>query len=314
MFSRHEEQVARMTPGYDDRCPNCLQPQERAAHLNLCPSHNRTKLFLESVEDLSKWLKQDHTHPEIAFWLPRYLKGRGRVAFVDLPSLGAQHGLLMSSQMKMVAAGQDSIGWTHLLEGKITGHFKGMQQRYLSTRPSRINGADWCRMFIAKLLKISHDQWIFRNFTLHDKQHGHLAMLRREELAQEIERLQSLDPADVPADSRFLLDFNIDDLAEGDIGMQEEWIYAITSARKAGMRAQRRSISWSQRPRRLRQPRRPAQPFRPVRDTTYEDVFGDMTPRVTRPRPSDAVLSLLEPSNKRRRRRKKVQAGYVHNA
>lgn len=59
--------------------------------------------------------------------------------------------------------------------------------------------------------------------------------LPREELASELERLHSLDPDDVPKESQFLLDFDIDDLAEGDIFRQEQWIIAMRAARRAGM-------------------------------------------------------------------------------
>lgn len=53
-------------------------------------------------------------------------------------------------------------------------------------------------------------QWIFRNLILHDWQRGHLALLRRQELAEEMERLNSMDPADVPEESRLFLDFDPD--------------------------------------------------------------------------------------------------------
>jgi hypothetical protein len=37
-------------------------------------------------------------------------------------------------------------------------------------------------------------------------------MLCREELAEEMECSQDMDPSDVPAESQFLLDFDIDDI------------------------------------------------------------------------------------------------------
>jgi hypothetical protein len=82
------------------------------------------------------------------------------------------------------------------------------------------------KLFITHLLKISHTQLIFRKLTLHDRNLGHLAQLRREELASELEQLHSLDPDDMPKESQFLLDFDIDDLAEGDVFRQEQWIIA----------------------------------------------------------------------------------------
>jgi hypothetical protein len=43
-------------------------------------------------------------------------------------------------------------------------------------------------------------------------------------------------PDEVPAESRFLLDFDPYDLAEGDISKQERWILAMRAARIAVMR------------------------------------------------------------------------------
>jgi hypothetical protein len=48
-----------MTPGADDRCPNCLQPAERAMHLNLCPDPLRSRQFRESVDELGKWISRN---------------------------------------------------------------------------------------------------------------------------------------------------------------------------------------------------------------------------------------------------------------
>ena len=154
-------------------------PNERASHLNVCPSPDRTRQFHESVEDLTTWLNTDHTHPEIAFWVPKYLLGRDRVKFMSLQDvLPNWQYVTMSSQMKMIAVAQDHIGWRHFLEGKITGHFKSLQSIHLRHIDCRMNGDDWTKQFIARLLKISHTQWFFRNFSLHDAQQGQLARLR----------------------------------------------------------------------------------------------------------------------------------------
>jgi hypothetical protein len=42
--------------------------------------------------------------------------------------------LTFSSQMRANALGQDKIGWTHFLEGKVTGHIRPLQQIYLKTQ------------------------------------------------------------------------------------------------------------------------------------------------------------------------------------
>jgi hypothetical protein len=211
----------------------------------------------------------------------------------------------MSSQMRAIAIGQDSIGWTHFLEGKITGHFLGMQRLYLRTTRCKINADDWVKGFITKILAISHTQWIFRNITLHDQQHGHLALLRREQLIEEIEKLQAMDPDDIPPESAFLLDFDIDSLGAADINKQEQWIMAMQAARKAGVRRQGRRLRWKKTKRRVLR-RTPTQVFRSHNtfELLQQELFSDILPSVSRHRPSEAVLTLLEPSNKRRKRRR----------
>jgi hypothetical protein len=64
----------------------------------------------------------------------------------------------MSLQMKALAASQDNIGWTHMLEGKITGHFRTIQSHHLRRINARINGQDWVKLFVTKLIKILHTQ------------------------------------------------------------------------------------------------------------------------------------------------------------
>ena len=145
--------------------------------------------------------------------------------------------------------------------------------------------------------------------TLHDRQFGHLAQLKREELAQEIERLHALDPSQIPEESRFLLDFDVDDLAEGDIANQEHWIIAVKAARIAGMRKQRRSLRWKALPKKKRKRRDP--PTRvfatePLAVTLQRDLLPELPTPSNKRCPSEGSLSLLEPSNKRRRRRRKL--------
>ena len=63
--------------------------------------------------------------------------------------------------MQALAASQDKIGWRNFMEGCIsTGSF--------------LNGSDWTKTLISKLLHITHSQWIYGNFALHDKLGGYL--------------------------------------------------------------------------------------------------------------------------------------------
>jgi hypothetical protein len=57
--------TSRMSDNSENCCPNCLLPDERAYHLNLCPNQERTRQFHETIEQLEKWLDRSHTHPQI---------------------------------------------------------------------------------------------------------------------------------------------------------------------------------------------------------------------------------------------------------
>jgi len=77
-----------------------------------------------------------------------------------------------SPQMASLTRGQDIIGWKNFMEGRIFRHFFDVQNEYLTLGSQRSNAEQWVRRFISKILHITHSQWIFRNFALHDKQKG----------------------------------------------------------------------------------------------------------------------------------------------
>ena len=103
---------------------------------------------------------------------------------------------------------------------------------------SFLNGSDWVKQFISKILHITHSQWIFRNFSLHDKRNGYLHKKKVEEIALELESLAGLAPEDVPAESQFLLEINFHDLNKSNVESKKYWILAINAA----LTAQRRQL------------------------------------------------------------------------
>ena len=64
--------------------PNCGL-REDASHLCVCTSPDRTRLLEENVSELEGWLHRDgKTDPEIAFWICKYILGRGETRFAEL--------------------------------------------------------------------------------------------------------------------------------------------------------------------------------------------------------------------------------------
>ena len=51
----------------------------------MCPSEGRTKLFLDTTDELETWLNRDEkTEHELAFWIPKYILTRGTKILLDM--------------------------------------------------------------------------------------------------------------------------------------------------------------------------------------------------------------------------------------
>ena len=110
--------------------------------------------------------------------------------------------------MRLIAASQDLIPWTCFTERKISREILLLQESVLASSPSPLSIADWTKHFITHLLQISHSQWVFRNVSLHDHTVGYLHDVKRRKIMQEIDQLSNLNPADLTADIRYLLEID----------------------------------------------------------------------------------------------------------
>jgi hypothetical protein len=247
--------VARNQGLSDDRCPNCLVSPERSTHLNVCQDEGRSLLFHEEVDDLEDWMvKNNKTDPELRYWLSKFLHFRGERT---MRSLGT-----MSLSVSEVAADIDMIGWTDLFHGRIPLSLTKFQQAYCASINSRMTGTDWAKAFVTKLLNISHGQWMYRNFSLHNKTRGHLRLTQQAEVLSEIATLAASRPEDIPPESRFLLEVEVITLDGQSLARQEYWITAMKAALKAGRRcshSSRRSDGGNETPSATRPEMTPAQ-------------------------------------------------------
>ena len=213
----------------DDRCPSCTIHREEAAHLCICPNEERTMLLKECVEDLSKWLQTDgFTDPELAYWIPKYIICRGTVSFSDMGNLGPMSALLLT-----LAALQDVIGWREFMEGKISHQFHRIQEVHLIGTHTNMLASLWTKTLISKVLRITHSQWIFRNFMLHDHLDGYLQRSRQAEITMEIDQLLQTHVDEIPRDRAFLLELDIDDISTMDFKAQNYCVFAMNAALSA---------------------------------------------------------------------------------
>jgi hypothetical protein len=79
-------------------------------------------------------------------------------------------------------------------KGYISTQFYDIQNFHLVISSSYLNGLDWTKLLITKVLQISHLYWIDRNISLHNRCQGFLNKKRLEELLKEIVSLSDLAP------------------------------------------------------------------------------------------------------------------------
>ncbi len=127
----------------------------------------------------------------------------------------------MSKKMRALADSQDKIGWRHFTKGYISSHFYNIQRCHLSMSSNYLNGTDWTKQFISKILQLTHSQWIYHNISLHNERHGYLWKKQLESLLQTITELSDPSPKEVPDNSRFLLEFNFTELTKAHLETQQ---------------------------------------------------------------------------------------------
>jgi len=205
----------------DSRCPSCLIEEEGAGHLCRCTNADRRKLLEDCTTDLLKWMSiGDNTHPDIIWWVERYILGG--TGSHDIPE-----------SIAALVASQELIGWRNFMEGRVSIHFHRLQFIHLVRSHSLIMASNWMKIFISKLLHITHSQWIFRNFMLHKKSQGLLRMKEKVAIQLHIEALSLCEKCELPEESRFLLEFDIGGLLRADVDTQSYWVLAVEAARTA---------------------------------------------------------------------------------
>ena len=123
------------------------------------------------------------------------------------------------------------------MEGCISTHIYFIQHYHLTLSGSYLNGSNWTKSLISKLLHITHSQRIFQNFTLHDKLCGYLHKRKIEDIRLTIEELAETPLEEIPKESKFLLEIIFGKLTSSHIKTQQYWIIALQVAITADQRS-----------------------------------------------------------------------------
>jgi hypothetical protein len=175
---------------------------------------------------LERWLHEVDTDPELADCIVEYVQGRGQVLMEEI-IWGAP------KRFKAMGQSQDKIGWRRFLEGMISKEIMRVQQQHYALSGSRMSLERWSSGLITRLLEITHGQWVYRNFIVHDPVLGIIATARKEELLRKIERQRELGDAGLLEEDKYLAEVNLEGLEDTSGERQHYWLLAIKTTRKA---------------------------------------------------------------------------------
>ena len=100
----------------------------------------------------------------------------------------------------------------------------------------------WCSGLITQLLEITHGQWLYQNYVVHDPVSGTIVMAKKEELLLEIERQHELGDAGLLEEDKYLAKVNLEEMVSSSGERQHYWLLAMqTTQNHYELRAHRES-------------------------------------------------------------------------
>ncbi len=228
--------------GHDPICPSCQACEETCTHVARCPEAGRMEAFSQAVVELSRWMNENKTHPNLVSVISEYAQGQGKTHYIecagDLPPV-----------IREFAVSQDKIGWGNFIVGMISTKFLDIQDSYLRVRGLAGSSEKWAMGLITQLLQVTHGQWIYRCVLVHDRTTGTLVNQHKTALLEEITKQLLMGAESLMEDDKFLLECNLSDIVTTSSKQQEYWLLAIQAAQKAGqLQAQARQQQCSRIP------------------------------------------------------------------
>ena len=168
-------------------CPSCSAPVEDRHHLLRCTAASRNKWRGDCIKSMRKLLERLNTHPDLTTLLLEALHSVIR---------GTQpHQMTVPPSVAAVAEAQDSIGWEHLMHGRLAQQWQQRQQQHLGTSATtRNNGKTWAAAVCTELLSQWMELWLLRNQDRHGRDRQSRQEAERRQAIFEATNLHQLQP------------------------------------------------------------------------------------------------------------------------
>jgi hypothetical protein len=175
-------------------------------------------------------MKNEQTEPELSKLICDYLNHYGKKTMQSL-----LHS--PKSKYRMAAIIHDKLGWDNFLEGRIAAVWVDHRVDNIRDRKLKHGGSKWGRGLMSKLLQITHQQWMYRNATVHLKIKDGCTVVQHQQALDNIERCLDTDPEELLQEHSHLLFTNFKNLATGPIKDKRQWVAEFEAARSAAHHA-----------------------------------------------------------------------------
>ena len=105
----------------------------------------------------------------------------------------------------------DMIGWRQFMEGMVSSEVLTIQADCVALGGCSLSLDNWMKGLSAKLLEVTHGQWLYRNILIHDTVSGLKAVERKEDLQKAIEEEIEVGGPGLDKQDRYLLGINLED-------------------------------------------------------------------------------------------------------
>ena len=150
------KRVHRYDPKYPEACPSCPEPSETSSHLHTCSSPPRLQWRNKFLLHLRKLMETNNTPTDMLELMLEGLK-----AVLENRDTTTIH---VPPSVAHIAEAQQSIGWTHVLRGRLSKTWATAQQIHLGEFQPKKNGQTWATTIIQAILQGWLDLWHLRKW------------------------------------------------------------------------------------------------------------------------------------------------------
>lgn len=187
-------------------------------------------MFVESVDKLVEWMYAHDSNKDLVVSLQQYLCTRGEGSMLEIV-----HG---KDYLHSWATQHDILGWDNFLEGRIGHQVFELQRKHLQHIQSRRKIKSWAVQFIQQVLRITHQQWLYRNTKIHIRQVEGKTASEHLEIMQAVRERLDYEVTDLLPQHRHLLHQDLIQLGSGPTIDRQYWVAQMDSAIAAASRVQ----------------------------------------------------------------------------